>query len=214
MEEKLQNQTISIFAEDLASKAPVPGGGGAAALCGAVGTALSSMTASLTAGKKKYADVSGDMEDLIRKADVLRADLLELIDKDAEAFGPLSKAYGLPHETDEEKALKAQVMEEALKMAAEAPFKIMEKTALAIELSEAAAGKGSKIVLSDAGCSAAILQAAIKAASLNVYANTRLMKDREYAEDLERKTRELLEEYVPRADRVFDMVSDFLTKTS
>ena len=96
------------FVEVLASKAPVPGGGGASALVGAVGTALGNMVGSLTVGKKKYADVEEEMYQLKAKADQLQADLLRLIERDAEVFEPLAKAYGMPRETEEEKAEKAK----------------------------------------------------------------------------------------------------------
>ena len=92
------------FVEVLASKAPVPGGGGASALVGAIGTALGNMVGSLTVGKKKYADVEEEMWELKKKADELQKELLHLIERDAEVFEPLSKAYGMPRETEEEKA--------------------------------------------------------------------------------------------------------------
>ena len=108
------NQDIQAFTDVLASKASVPGGGGASALVGAVGTALGSMVGALTVGKKKYADVEAEIIELMKKADVVRAELLKQIDEDARVFEPLSKAYGLPKETEEEKAHKAKVMEACL----------------------------------------------------------------------------------------------------
>ena len=103
--------TCTEFVEVLSSKAPVPGGGGASALVGAVGTALGNMVGSLTVGKKKYADVEDEMWELKKKCDQLQKDFLHLIERDAEVFEPLSKAYGMPRETEEEKAEKARVME-------------------------------------------------------------------------------------------------------
>ena len=100
--------TCTEFVEVLASKAPVPGGGGASALVGAVGTALGNMVGSLTVGKKKYADVEDEMYELKAKCDQLQKDFLRLIERDAEVFEPLSKAYGMPKETEEEKAEKAR----------------------------------------------------------------------------------------------------------
>lgn len=96
------------FVEVLGSKAPVPGGGGASALVGAVGTALGNMVGALTVGKKKYADVEEEMKELMAKATTLQDELLHLIERDAEVFEPLSKAYGMPRETEEEKAEKAR----------------------------------------------------------------------------------------------------------
>ena len=108
-------QTCEDFIEVLASKAAVPGGGGAAALTGAIGIALGNMVGSLTVGKKTYADVEDEMWELKAKCDQLQKDFLSLIERDAEVFEPLSKAYGMPRETEEEKAEKARVMEIVLK---------------------------------------------------------------------------------------------------
>ena len=125
--------TCTEFVEVLASKAPVPGGGGASALVGAVGTALGNMVGSLTVGKKKYADVEDEMWELKAKCDQLQKDFLRLIERDAEVFEPLSKAYGMPRETEEEKAEKARVMEIVLKDACSVPMEIMEKCCEAID---------------------------------------------------------------------------------
>ena len=114
------------FVEILASDAPAPGGGGAAALVGAVGTALGNMVGSLTVGKMKFADIEEEMLALKARCDGLQADLLALIAKDAEVFEPLSKAYGLPKETEEQRVYKAQVMEEATLLACSVPMEIME----------------------------------------------------------------------------------------
>ena len=175
------------FVTVLASKAPVPGGGGASALVGAVGTALGNMVGSLTVGKKKYAAVEEEMQELKAKADVLQKELLHLVERDAEVFEPLSKAYGMPKETEEEKAEKARVMEAALKEACSVPVEIMEKCCEAIDLLVEFAAKGSVLAISDAGVGAAFCKAALEGASLNVYINTKSMADREYAESLNKK---------------------------
>ncbi len=172
------------FVEVLGSKAPVPGGGGASALVGAVGTALGNMVGALTVGKKKYADVEEEMKELMAKATTLQDELLHLIERDAEVFEPLSKAYGMPRETEEEKAEKARVMEIVLKDACSVPMEIMEKCCEAIDLIVEFAAKGSALAISDAGVGAAFCKAALEGASLNVYINTKSMKNREYAEEL------------------------------
>ena len=172
------------FVEVLGSKAPVPGGGGASALVGAVGTALGNMVGALTVGKKKYADVEEEMKELMAKATTLQDELLHLIERDAEVFEPLSKAYGMPRETEEEKAEKARVMEIVLKDACSVPMEIMEKCCEAIDLIVEFAAKGSALAISDAGVGATFCKAALEGASLNVYINTKSMKNREYAEEL------------------------------
>ena len=115
---ELTKQSCEDFLDVLASKEPVPGGGGAAALVGAVGVALGHMVGALTVGKKKYADVQEDILALNARAEALRARLVELVEEDARAFEPLSRAYGLPASTEEEKARKAE--EARLKAEAEA----------------------------------------------------------------------------------------------
>ena len=131
------------FVEVLASKAPVPGGGGASALVGAIGTALGNMVGSLTVGKKKYADVEEEMYELKGKMrQALQTELLQLIERDAEVFEPLSRAYGMPRNTEEEKAEKARVMEIVLKDACSVPMEIMEKCCEAIDLIEEFAAEG------------------------------------------------------------------------
>jgi len=194
------------FVAVLATKAPVPGGGGASALVGAVGTALGNMVGSLTVGKKKYADVEAEIKELQAESDILQKELLDLIERDAEVFEPLSKAYGLPKNTEEEKAEKAKVMEAALKEACSVPMEIMEKCCQAIEVMEVFAKKGSVIAISDAGVGAAFLKAALEGASLNVFINTKSMTDRIYADKLNEKAEQMLKEYGKKASEVFETV--------
>ena len=195
------------FVDVLASKAPVPGGGGASALVGAIGMALGNMVGSLTVGKKKYADVEADIIALKEKATALQADFLRLVEADAEAFEPLAKAYGMPRETEEEKAEKARVMAIVLKDACAVPMEIMEKCCEAIDVIEEFAAKGSALAISDAGVGVTFCKAALLGASLNVFINTKLMADRARAAALDARADALLAEFVPRADEVFSAVS-------
>ena len=146
------------------------------------------------------------MWELKKKCDDLQKDFLRLIERDAEVFEPLSKAYGMPRETEEEKAEKARVMEIVLKDACSVPMEIMEKCCEAIEVIVAFAAKGSALAISDAGVGAAFCKAALKGASLNVYINTKSMKDRAYAEELNQKADAMLEKYTKIADETFDSV--------
>ncbi|GHT70016.1 sugar ABC transporter substrate-binding protein [Spirochaetia bacterium] len=198
------------FVTVLASKEPVPGGGGASALVGAIGTALGNMVGSLTTGKKKYAEVEADIQRLKKESDRLQGEFLALIQRDAEVFEPLSRAYGLPKETEAEKAEKVRVMEAALKEACSVPLEIMEKCGEAIKVIEEFAAKGSRLALSDAGVGAAFCKAALAGASLNVYINTAAMTDKVYAAEINRKTDALLAEYGPLADRIFAGVKERL----
>lgn len=197
---------IEEFTDVLASKAAIPGGGGASALTGALGTALGTMVGNLTVGKKKYKDVEEEIRRQMQQAEVLQRELLLLIDKDAEAFEPLSKAYGLPKETKEQLEYRNKVMEEALLKASLVPLKIMETVLEAIVVLEVMAEKGSRIAVSDAGVGVQFCRAALLGASMNVFINTKLMKDREKASQLNQRCDELMEDGVKRADAVFELV--------
>ncbi len=199
--------TCEDFVDILSTRAPVPGGGGASALVGALGCALGNMVGSLTVGKKKYAFVEADIIALKEKADILQKELLRLVEEDARVFEPLSKAYGMPKETEEEKAEKARVMAIVLKDACLVPMEIMRKCCEAIELIEEFAAKGSVIALSDAGVGAAFCKAALLGASLNVFINTKSMTDRDYAESLNREAEKMIAEYSVKADAVFENVN-------
>ena len=199
--------TCEEFVEVLASKAPVPGGGGASALVGAIGMALGNMVGSLTVGKKKYADVEADILTLKEKATALQADFLRLVEADAEAFEPLAKAYGMPRETEEEKAEKARVMAIVLKDACAVPMEIMEKCCEAIDVIEEFAAKGSALAVSDAGVGVVFCKAALLGASLNVFINTKSMADKEYAASLNEKADKMIADYSKKADEIFAAVN-------
>ena len=203
---KIAQSTCEEFVTILASSAPVPGGGGASALVGAIGMALGDMVGSLTLGKKKYADVQIDIEQLKKKAGVVEKELLNLIERDAEVFAPLSRAYGLPKASAEEQAYKAQVMEAALKEACAVPLSIMERCCEAILLLEEFAQKGTVIAISDAGCGAACCRAALTSASMNVFINTKSMTDRTYADRINQEANEMLEQYIPLSDAITSAV--------
>ena len=119
-------QKTTEFLDVLSSSAPVPGGGGASAAVGAFASALGMMVTNLTIGKKKYIDVEAEMEDVRSRLESLRQELVGLTDRDAEAFEPLAKAYGLPKETEEQRSEKERVMEKALYEASVVPLQIMK----------------------------------------------------------------------------------------
>lgn len=198
MTEKLIDQTCEGFVSLLASKAPVPGGGGAAALVGALGTALCSMAGNLTLGRKKYAAVEPDIRALLEKGEKVKNRLLELVDADAAAFEPLSRAYSIPRDDPS----RETVLEEATKKACAAPMEMLEQCVQAVELLEEMLKKGSVMLVSDVGCGALCCKAAMECAALNIYVNTKTLKNRVVAEALEHRTDELLKEYCARAAAV------------
>ena len=190
------------FVEVLASNAPVPGGGGAAALVGALGTALGNMVGSLTVGKKKYADVEAEIIALKAKCDALQKDLLDQVPADAVGFEPLAKAYGIPKDNPD----RDRILEEATLVACQVPMKIMELCCESIEAISVFAAKGSRLAVSDAGCGAVCCKAALQAASLNVFINTKSLKNREVAEEMNAKANGMLDKYCAMADEIFASV--------
>ena len=199
---ELINGSVISFTEELASKAAVPGGGGASALVGAIGIALGDMVGELTVGKKKYADVEEDVKALMVKAQELRVKLLECIQKDAIAFEPLSKAYGIPKDDP----TRGEVMEKCLHDAAQVPFEILCLCCEAIELQVDFADKGSVLAVSDAGTGVVHCKAALQGAAINVKVNTKSMTDREYAASIDKQVDERMAKYCKMADEVFDKV--------
>ena len=187
------------FVKVLASDAPAPGGGGAAALVGAIGTALGNMVGSLTVGKKKYADVQDEIIALKAKCDDLQKQLLDQVEADEINFLPLAKAYGIPKDDP----TRDQVMEEATIIACSTPMHIMELCCEAIDAIAVFAAKGSRLAVSDAGCGAICCKAALQSASLNVFINTKSLKNRAVAEEMNAKANGMLDKYCALADQIF-----------
>ncbi len=200
------DNTCTDFIEALASKKPVPGGGGASALTGSLGTALGSMVGNLTTGKKKYADVEEDIQRLLRQSEELTARFNGLVVKDAEVFEPLSRAYGMPRGTEEEKKEREQVLQSALKKAALVPLEIAECSLEALRLLDEYALKGSRLVISDAGVGAVLCKAALQGARLNVLINVKLMKDVNLKAELLQKINALEKEGAALADKIYGCV--------
>lgn len=200
--DKLTNRSCTEFAAALASKAPVPGGGGASALVGAMGAALCSMVANYTIGKKKYAAVEEDVKAVLARAEELRGKLLALVEEDAAAFEPLSRAYAIPKDDPG----REEVMEQCLRAAAAPPMELLRLSCQAIDLHRELLDKGSVMVLSDVGTGVIFCWGALYGAALNVKVNTKSMKDRDYAEGMNREADELVNKYWKIADGVYETV--------
>jgi len=179
--ENLKETSCTEFTELLASTSPAPGGGGASALVGAIGIALGDMVGEFTVGKAKYADVEPEIKYLMKRSQEIRVRLLELIDEDAQNFIPLNEAYKLPKDAPG----REEKLEECLKLAVKAPVEIMdlcyESMCILCEFRD----KGSKMLVSDAHTGLAFAMAAVEGAAINIKVNTKLMKDRAYAEEVE-----------------------------
>lgn len=196
------NQSVTEFTEQLASSAPVPGGGGASALVGALGVALGDMVGELTVGKKKYADVEEDIRALMARAQDLRVRLLACVEKDAAMFEPLSKAYGIPKDDP----TRDEVMEQCLRDAAAPPLEIFDLCCEAIELHREFAQKGSRLVISDAATGVVFCWSAMYGAAVNVKVNTKLMRERDYAEKINAHVDEAMAKYWPIAEKVYEEI--------
>ena len=192
------------FVSALASSAPTPGGGGAAALVGAIGTALGNMVGALTVGKKKYAAVEAELLALKEKCTALQAELLAQVAADEAGFLPLANAYGIPKDDPRRDA----ALEETSITACQVPVRIMELCCEALDAVAVFAEKGSRLAVSDAGCAAVVLKAALQAASLNVFINTKGLKNRAYADALNQKCLTMLETHGALADTIFAHVKD------
>ena len=198
----MTQQSMDTFLKTLSSSAPVPGGGGASAYVAAVGMSLGSMVANLTTGKKKYAEYQEEIEQIIEKAGKLTDELADYMQKDAVAFEPLSKAYGLPKDTEEEKAHREEVLEKCLVAASETPLELMEK------ILERLSVIGSTLAISDVGVGIQMAKAALNGASLNVFINTKLMKNMVVADDMNMRADEMLVQGNELADSIYETVMD------
>lgn len=198
------------FASELASRKPVPGGGGAAAYVGALAAALCSMVGNFTVGKPRYADVEADVRRAMAQADAARDDLLSLVDDDARAYALVSAAYALPRDA----AGRVAAIQAALPEAARPPLAIIEASARAVEALEVLGQKGSRILQSDVACGAAMAVAAMRAASVSVYVNTASIDDPLIARGLDERCDALLGEWVPRAEALLDSFVGDLRKES
>ena len=196
------NRSLTEFTEALASRAAVPGGGGASALVGAVGIALGNMVGELTVGKKKYTDVEEDIRILMKKAQDLRIRLLACVNRDAEAFEPLSRAYGIPKDDP----TRDEVMEKCLRDAAAVPLEILDLCCEAIDLQREFADKGSVLAISDAATGVVFCWSAMYGAAVNVKVNTKSMKDVDYARQINGHVDAQMEKYWPIAEKVYEDV--------
>lgn len=200
------------FVEVLSSKEPVPGGGGAAALVGAIGMALGNMVGNLTVGKKRYKNVESEVYSIMEKATKLQRDLLSMVDGDAEVFGGVAKVYSMPKDTPEEKTARAAAMEKALKLACTVPIDIIRTALEAIKLHARLGEIGSVIAISDVGVGVLCLKAALISGELNVIINLNGIKDKDFVSKVGKEMDELVEEGIEIADETYAKVEQKLKK--
>ena len=181
---KLVDMRLRDFVDELSSDSPAPGGGSVAALAGALSSALSSMVCNLTIGKEKYKDVEHDMERLLDRVEDMKRRFMDLIDRDTEAFNKVMEALKLPKETDEEKRIRKEKIQDALKGAALVPLETARMCAEMIELCKEVAEKGNKNSITDVGVAAIMAKAGLESAILNVKINLKSINDEKFIESL------------------------------
>ena len=207
---KLADLKVTEFIDLLASDAPAPGGGSAAALEGAIGAALTAMVCGLTKGKKKFAEFNDLAVEAEVKALALKDRFVDVMDRDTEAFNVVSAAFGMPKETDEEKAARSAAIQKGLEGCTATPFEMMEIAVETLELTDSILGKSNDSAASDLGVSALSLRAAIQGAWLNVLINIGSLKNKELAEDYRVKGEAMLEKALPLADKIYAEVVKML----
>lgn len=200
---KLAEMQVTEFVNLMASDAPAPGGGSAAALEGALGAALTAMVCALTVGKKKYADVQDLAAESMEKANDLKARFVDVMDRDTEAFNAVSAVFAMPKETDVEKAARKAAMQEALKGCTKTPFEMMQLACETLELTRSLVGRLNASAASDLGCSALALRAAIQGAWLNVLINISGITDEAFAAEYRANGQALLDKALPLADEIY-----------
>ncbi len=202
----LIDKKVSNFLDGLASNSPTPGGGSVAALTGALGAALISMVGNLTIGKKKYEDVEEDIKKIIGSSEKLRYELSQLIEEDVKVFNNFMATYKMPRETEDEKKMRTEKIQEALIEAAKIPLRVAYKCLDIMILSQEAAEKGNINVISDAGVAVLMAEAALESAILNVKINLRKIKDEKIRTELSSSIKELLLKENGQKEEVLEIV--------
>ena len=202
----ITQRPIGIFLDELASGAPTPGGGSAAAIIGAMGAALVSMVCNVTIGKKGHEAVESEMKSVRDESEKLRLRLTALIAEDVAAFDALMAAYRLPKSNEEDKSRRAAAIQSSLLGATETPLKCARACAEVVALSRRAGEKGYAGVISDAGVGVLAANTALRSAALNVYINAPSLKDRAFADAATAELEKLLDDCARESELVFELV--------
>ncbi len=206
----LAEKSITQFMDELASSAPAPGGGSVAALAGAMGAALVSMVCNLTIGKKKYADVEGEIKAILEQSEALRRELLDLLEGDIAAYTKVSEAMKMPRDTEEQRAIREEALDKALKEATEVPLRVAEACVKVIDLCRPVAEKGNVNAVSDAGVAVVMAEAGLRSAALNVLINLGWLKDENFKKEAQTRLDKLLEGKSQLKEEVYEFVKSKL----
>ena len=205
--ERLVSMTVKGFAEETASESPAPGGGSVAANMGALGAALSTMVANLSSHKRGWDDRWKEFSDWAEKGQAVMSELISLIDEDTAAFDRIMAAFSLPKGTDEEKAARAQAIEDATLYASQVPLRTMKASFKVFEVARAMAADGNPNSVSDAGVGALAARSAVLGAQLNVKINAVGLKDKEMATSLIAEADEIAREAVQEEKEILEIVN-------
>jgi methenyltetrahydrofolate cyclohydrolase len=201
----MKNLSLEQFTQDTASDSPVPGGGSIAAVCGALASALTGMVANLTVGKKKYAEVEDEMKDIAKKSEEIRLQMLDFIEKDSQAFNLVMEAFKLPKETEEEKNVRTQAIQDGFKVAANVPYEIAEMAYRILSLSESVVKYGNSNAVTDGLVSAMTARTAVLSALLNVKINLDSIKDEDYVSAMKEKVKRLETNTVESEKKILEL---------
>jgi len=204
----LIDKKVSNFLGELASNSPTPGGGSVAALAGALGAALISMVGNLTAGKKKYENIEEDIKKIVSSSEKLRYELSQLIEEDVKAFNNFMATYKMPKETEDEKRMRTEKIQEALIEVAKVPLKTAYKCLDIMILSREVAEKGNVNLISDVGVAVLMAEAALESAILNVKINLRMIKDEKVRTELSSSIEEILLKEKGQKEKVLEIVEE------
>jgi methenyltetrahydrofolate cyclohydrolase len=202
----ITQRPLGTFLDELASGAPTPGGGSAAAIMGAMGAALVSMVCNVTIGKKGHEAVESEMRAVRDESEKLRLRLTALVADDVAAFDALMAAYRLPKSSEEDKSRRAAAIQSSLLGATETPLACARACAEVVALSRRAGEKGYAGVISDAGVGVLAANTALRSAALNVYINAPSLKDRDYATAATAELEKLLDDCARESELVFELV--------
>lgn len=210
----LDTMQVNEFISELASNSPAPGGGSVAALCGSLGAALTSMVFNLTVGKKAYLALGeaerASVDEGLAKANELKDEFLRLMNEDTEVFNKLMAAFKMPKETEEEKALRNEVIQEAYKAATNVPLEVARKAYDIYEIIEIAVDHGNKNAISDAGVAALLAQATIEGAIMNVKINLSSIKDEEFTSALREEIKVISEDGMRLQKEILAVVNEHI----
>lgn len=202
----LVNKNIIDFVATTASNEPVPGGGSIAALSAALAAALAEMVANLTIGKKKYVEVEEEMKKIAASLENSRKELVDYIDKDASSFDEVMKAFKLPKETDEDKAIRSEAIQEGTKYAATVPLEVARAAYTIMEQSKIVVEKGNSNAITDGAVSAMMARTAVLSALMNVKINLTTIKDEEFVKNMTKEVNELERNAITKEKEILDLV--------